>query len=389
MRVPALIAAWSLFFVALPTFAQDLPYAKKVVDTLTSPEYWGRGYLHNGMGHAADYIANELKILGVKPLRGTNYFQNFEYSINTFPGKVEVKLNGTPLVPGLDYLVTADSSGRKATSTLIPQASGAYQSADGYIYVTKVKKLTFDAAGRAEVKPTTMIQLNQARITAKPETIEVNIENIINDHFKAKNLAAIIPGTENPDKYLVVSAHYDHLGGLGDYAYFPGANDNASGVAFLLNLAKYYQAHPQKMSIVFLFFAGEEAGLIGSKYFVEHPLIDLKKIRFLINFDMVGTGDTGITAVNATVFPTEFDILKATNAALPASEALAQVGSRGEAANSDHYFFTRAGVPAFFIYTMGGIAAYHDIFDQSSTLPYTKFETLFKLTTKFHEKLAQ
>lgn len=379
----------AVLFVSTASFAQDLPYAKKVVEALSSPEYWGRGYLYNGMDHAGDYIASELKAMGVKPLQDTSYFQHFEYSINTFPGKVEVKLNGAALIPGLDFLVTAESSGRKASTTLTATDSKLYKNATGDILVRKVSKLTWAARQRAQVLPTTEIHLDQARVTAIPQKIEINIETSINDHFKAKNVAAIIPGTENPDRYLVFSAHYDHLGGLGQYAYFPGANDNASGVSFLLSLAKYYQAHPQKISIVFLFFAGEEAGLVGSKYFVDHPLLDLKKIRFLTNFDMVGTGDTGFTAVNATVFPTEFDILKSTNSELPATEAFTQVGARGEAANSDHYFFSKAGVPAFFIYTMGGIAAYHDINDQFSTLPFTKFETLFKLATKFYDKLAR
>jgi hypothetical protein len=65
------------------------------------------------------------------------------------------------------------------------------------------------------------------------------------------------------------------------------------------------------------------------------------------------------------------------------------VKSRGKAANSDHYFFTEKGVPAFFIYTLGGIKAYHDIFDVSSTLPYTEFNDLFELIIKFNAALME
>ncbi|WP_448636180.1 M28 family peptidase [Pedobacter panaciterrae] len=79
---------------------------------------------------------------------------------------------------------------------------------------------------------------------------------------------------------MVITAHYDHLGGMGNKTYFPGANDNASGISFLLSLAKYYAANPQPYTMAFICFAGEEAGLLGSKYFTEYPLLALQKSGF-------------------------------------------------------------------------------------------------------------
>jgi len=64
-----------------------------------------------------------------------------------------------------------------------------------------------------------------------------------------------------------------------------------------------------------------------------------------------------------------------------------KVNPRGKAANSDHYYFTEKGVPAFFIYTLGGIKAYHDVFDISKTLPLTEYKDLFKLILKFNSSL--
>jgi Zn-dependent M28 family amino/carboxypeptidase len=151
-----------------------------------------------------------------------------------------------------------------------------------------------------------------------------------------------------------------------------------------MNLAKYYAANPRPYSIGFILFAGEEIGLEGSKYFTEHPLAPLKNIRFLINSDLAGTGEEGITVVNATEFPKEFEWLKKIN---EENKLLAAVNARGKAANSDHYFFTEKGVPAFFFYTLGGIKAYHDIFDKAVTLPLNEQEDLFKLLIKFNEKL--
>jgi aminopeptidase YwaD len=171
---------------------------------------------------------------------------------------------------------------------------------------------------------------------------------------------------------------------MGADTYFPGANDNASGVALLLSIAKYYAQNPQKYSIGFILFAGEEAGLMGSKYYTENPMIPLKKIRFLTNTDLAGTGIDGITVVNATLFPKEFAIMNSIN---NSNKYLTKINARGEAANSDHYWFTKKGVPAFFFYTLGGIAAYHDVFDKASTLPLNEQADLKELIIKFNTAL--
>jgi aminopeptidase YwaD len=115
-----------------------------------------------------------------------------------------------------------------------------------------------------------------------------------------------------------------------------------------------------------------------------NPLIPLEKIRFLINTDLAGTGEEGITVVNATEFPEEFEMMKSINAE---SQLLVKINARGKAANSDHYFFSEKGVPAFFFYTMGGTKAYHDVFDRAETLPLNEHEDLFKLVVRFYNKL--
>jgi Zn-dependent M28 family amino/carboxypeptidase len=178
---------------------------------------------------------------------------------------------------------------------------------------------------------------------------------------------------------IVLMAHYDHFGKMGK-ALFPGANDNASGVAMLLSLACYFSQHQPEYTTVFIAFGAEEIGLVGSKYFVEHPPFDLDKIKFLMNFDLAGTGDEGIQVVNGSVYQSEFDRLKALNSE---SEYLPQVKIRGSACNSDHCSFDQKGVPGFYIYTLGGIRAYHDIYDKYETLPFTEFEDYFQLVTEF------
>ena len=102
--------------------------------------------------------------------------------------------------------------------------------------------------------------------------------------------------------------------------------------------------------------------------------------------DILGTGEEGITAVNATVYPKEFAMLKKIN---DENHYLVKIASRGKAANSDHYWFTEKGVPAFFIYTMGGIKAYHDVFDISRTLPMNEYSHLFKLLVEFSTEMMK
>jgi Zn-dependent M28 family amino/carboxypeptidase len=167
---------------------------------------------------------------------------------------------------------------------------------------------------------------------------------------------------------------------MGSETYFPGANDNASGVAMLLELARYFKANKTERSIYFIAFACEEAGLLGSKHFVEHPLFPLKNIGFLMNVDIMGSGEDGVTIVNATLFENAFKQLVEIN---DAAQLLKVIKSRGPAANSDHYWFTKAGVPAFFMYTMGPNKNYHDIFDRYEALSFNEFEDIKKLLIQF------
>ena len=369
-------------FTSLHAGAQDISYNRKIVDTLTSPYFWGRGYTEDGMKKAASFLADEFKRLGLQPLDGKSFLQPFTYSANTFPGKMEVEINDKKLVPGVDFIVGPESRGVKAKGTLRQSDSTHFVDAADRVVVSFEKKLTWSAEQKAA--DYTSVQLDKSRFTETPENIKVNIENKVVDDFSASNVCAVVKGTEKPDSFIFITAHYDHLGGMGSDTYFPGANDNASGTALLLSLAKYYAKHPQKYSVAFLLFAGEEIGLLGSKYYTEHPVVPLKQIRFLTNTDLAGTGDEGITVVNATEFPKEFALMNKIN---DANKYLVSIGARGKAANSDHYWFTEKGVPAFFFYTKGGIAAYHDVFDKAATLPLNEQADLQELLIKFNQGL--
>lgn len=105
-----------------------------------------------------------------------------------------------------------------------------------------------------------------------------------NKTYNGVNILAKIKGTEHPDKHIVISAHYDHLGMQGD-TIFNGADDNASGVSALICFAEYLAKYPPKHSVIFASFDAEELGLNGAKYFISN--IDPNKIMININMDMI------------------------------------------------------------------------------------------------------
>lgn len=397
---------FTFYFLLHPLSSQDIKYARKIIDTLTSPSMHGRGYVNNGGKTAAQYLAGEFKNFKLN-YWGQNYFQNFGLNINTFPGNMLVSIDGKPLSPGKDFIVGGTCAGKKESFEIKNVSNADYtgshsrkRSRIAFVIKENIQitpdcnnclllfiennKLTMDIATVSGRIP--ILHISATAFDSSSKKIKINIENKMINNYQTQNVIGYIPGTQYPDSFIIFSAHYDHLGHMGKNVYFPGANDNASGCALMLNIVDYYSQHPPKYSIAFMAFGAEEAGLIGSKYYVEHPLFPLKQIKFLINLDLLGTGDEGITVVNGSVFKTEFDELVKIN---EQKKYLSQIKIRGKAANSDHYFFSENGVKCFFIYTLGGIKAYHDIYDRPETLPLTKFEDVFRLLADFSTYLQK
>ena len=398
-----LFILFSLF--ATTTFGQDLDYTHTVINKLTSEKFYGRGYVKHGDKIAANYLADEFKSIGLLPVE-KSYFQNFSFSVNTFPKKINLTINGKLLTPGKDFLVHAGSpsikmKGFRAKSGVIQKGNNVLQidSIDHSIEHIKTnlflklrtendnlqvhiidKKLTWTVS--TQTIDTVKIQMLSSVLLEEIQTIDVEIINKFIANHETQNVIGVIPGSNSVDSFMVVTAHYDHLGMMGNKTIFPGANDNASGISMLLNLANYFSKPENKLpyNLVFICFAGEEAGLIGSKFFTDHPLIELSRIRFLINLDLLGTGDDGMMVVNAEIHPKAFQLLESINTA---NNYLPFLGKRGKAKNSDHYYFSEKGVPSFFCYTLGGIAAYHDVYDIASTLPLTKYRESFSLLRDF------
>lgn len=412
-----------LFFLFFPIvlFSQTpQDFGKEIVKTLASPEFFGRGYVNDGSKVAADFVETKFKEFGLKAYNN-NYKQNFSFDVNTFPTIVEMSIDGKKIETGKDFIVSPISGSCKGeyslfwidslnfpraieqlktmrlngTTAFVMDKNGItnketlklfdefkyYLVSLGPVISIEEEKFTW-SVGHQEA-PNALVSVLRSKISKSTEKVTFNIENKLEKDYQVANVIGYIEG-KSKRKNIVVSAHYDHLGMMGQKVYFPGANDNGSGTAMLLYLAKYYSTHKPKYNIVFMSFAGEEAGILGSKYYTENPLFPLNKIKFLTNLDLAGTGDEGVTVVNATLHKKEFKKLGKINLK---NNYLEKVKLRGPAANSDHYFFTKKGVPAFFIYTNGGIKAYHDVYDKSETLPLTEFNDYSQLLIDFFKKL--
>jgi len=402
------------FLTALPGFSQNISFARRIIDTLTSREFFGRGYVNSGERKAADFIVTQLQKSSIQDFK-SGYLQFFKIKINTFPGAVDLKLNNKKLTPGVDFIIFPDAPKADASFGIKLLNEKIYGCSDSAKVINSLKlknkavvidtgfkdiknKKLDEAAVRVNIVDHNVSwhvsgadgQNKQIRIdirrSAMPENVKkisLKIDARLIEDYQTQNVVGFLPGKVCPDTFLVIGAHYDHLGMMGDQTYFPGANDNASGTAMLLDLANYFSdtANMGKYSIAFIFFTGEEAGLLGSEYYTEHPLFPLKNIKFMLNIDMVGTGSEGIKVVNGSVFKKEFETLSSLN---QKNNYVKTVSARGEAANSDHYYFFSHGVKSFFIYTLGSeYKEYHTVTDKAEGLPLTKYNEVFKLVVDF------
>ena len=301
---------------------QNIDYTKQIIDTLTTSYFGGRGAVDLGEKKAADFLKNEFKRNNLQPFNN-NFFQHFTYNINTFPGEVSVSIDGIKLIAGVDYLVEPNSGSvggnfqlvwynklnvpskkelKKLVSMnffhdkfIVIDDEGADRNNETF---QQLKLNVFGAAGiiNLETKKLThhlsqtyndfgVLRIMKDKISQKDRKITVEIDQKFERNYPSQNVIGFVKGEVYPDSFIIVSAHYDHLGYMGKEVYFPGANDNASGIAMLLNLASHY-THKElpKKSIVFMLFGAEEVAILGSKHYIENPLFPLDKINFVMNF---------------------------------------------------------------------------------------------------------
>lgn len=223
--------------------------------------------------------------------------------------------------------------------------------------------------------------------------------NIIREKATSRNVVCILEGSSPllKNEYIVVGAHYDHLGmgGEGSGSRVPdendihyGADDNASGVSAIIELAKRFSARRSEFqrSVVFVAFGAEEMGIIGARYFVEHSPVPVKAIKAMVNLDMVGrlpkenpsisisgTGTSNVTdsLINLAEKTLTFPVKRVPDGYGP----------------SDHAAFYTAGIPVSFI-TSGAHGDYHTPQDTYDKINYSGILDICNFTEKLTQEFS-
>jgi Zn-dependent M28 family amino/carboxypeptidase len=224
-----------------------------------------------------------------------------------------------------------------------------------------------------------------------PELHPGYTQNIPQEYFEGRsdgpsqNILAYIEGSEFPNEVIVISAHYDHLGMKGEEVY-NGADDNASGSSAVMELAQSFQmakkqGNGPKRSILFLHLTGEEIGLFGSKFYIEHPVFSLDSTVVDLNIDMVGRVDKKHTGNKDYIYLIGSDrlsqdlhnISQETNKSYTQLKLDYTYNNEKDPNNyyqrSDHYNFAKNNIPVIF-YFNGTHEDYHRTTDTADKIDF-------------------
>ena len=286
-----------------------------------------------------------------------------------------------------------------------PQDTFEALNLEGYsvdIPVIRIKKEVADAI-LSKSNATIASLEKKLNETKKPYSFSVNVKvngktEILRELAGTRNVMMLLPG-EDPkmkNEYIIIGAHFDHLGmggpGSGSRALdtigiHHGADDNASGVAMMLELAEKFAKTPgsHKRSIICLSFSGEEEGLLGSKHFVDDPCIDLSKVDAMINMDMVGRlNETNNMEIDGVGTATGLKELVYANSDTSVIKLTLSPEGYGP---SDHSSFYGKNIPVLFYFT-GAHMDYHTPTDTWEKINYKGMVEISALIFKVAEALA-
>jgi hypothetical protein len=374
---------------------------------LASDELMGRDPARPEIKLAYTFIADQLKKAGAKPVEGGDgYYQNIPFRLSTPPTSGSLTLGGSSFSQGKNMLVldgksisgnyevvdlgfglAEDFTGKDLKGKIVITNAGAPEklSPNQLFSEGKEKVLRAEEAGAVALierfnipsVPWQMISgfLNRTQMSVdqgaasdlpyiwiedvknqmvgdKVKSVKVDVSGKSNTPVEGKNVIAVIEGTDPTlkDEYILLSAHYDHVGvgkpdAEGDSIY-NGARDNAVGTVAVINAAKHFAKNPPKRSILLALWTAEEKGLLGSNYFANNPMIPLNQIVYNLNIDNAGYNDTSIITIIG---------LGRTDADFMIEEAAAEFGitaksdpspEQGLYDRSDNVSFARKGIPA-------------------------------------------
>jgi len=404
---------------------------KKHITTLSSDEYEGRETGTEGETKAAAYITKEFKSIGLKPKGEKGFIQKFKFNSGaTFGGSTQLVVNNYIFKNGEDFYPLPYSGNAVATNYISRVGYGISDTGlkqDDYRSKMNIAKRIFlietgtpdgsQPHGKFTDWSDLRKKIDLAIVKGAAAIIFINSDTSLSDPkadwlnhttpvaipvLFAKGKAArllhdsvitnctvgaeiihiekegsnIIGYVDNKaTSTIIVGAHYDHLGFgdegslyRGEKAIHNGADDNASGTAALIELAKFVRAHGLKnKNYLFLAFSGEEKGLLGSNYFVKHPTIDIKQVSCMINMDMLGrlkTDDKALIINGTGTSPQWKEWLDS----IPTGDMRLKTTESG-VGPSDHTSFYLQNIPVLHFFS-GTHSDYHKPTDDESKINY-------------------
>ena len=400
---------------------------ESIVKELASPEFAGRSAYNNGELKTAEYITAKFNELCTSDFVEKPVMQPFSYPINTTRGDMEFSVDGTQYKPFQDFVVKEFSSGADRTMPIVyalqediytpesftshlnslgaensfvvldydkfhtlPSEGDRYfkylkeQNIGGVIFKFS-KKPNYFKARSFFTTPFPVICVGPEFPEAAKEAT-VKFQNEFIGKHNSQNVFARIKGTSESDSCWMFIAHYDHLGMMGKDNVCLGANDNASGTAGVLTLAHYYSLPENRpeLDMVFLWVGGEEANLLGSRYYVENPMVPLENIKYLINLDMIGDTPDMLYYEGGEEANRGLDLFMQINK----ERGYFANPHRGELVdNSDHYYFAKAGVPAMYFESKGEYYKYyHSPDDHLGHFTSESYKMIFEMVKEFVER---
>ena len=410
--------------VPLPPGAITADALRSHVSFLASDALEGRNSPSKGLDVAAEYIASRFRAAGLKPMGDDGYFQTADwtrsqanpegfamtlesggrryevpYSQVTMEAAPDTQLDQVQMVRlSLEEAAKANDEALRGRALLINlpaidrtvmQRYSALRRrllklAPAAVIVIAEGPVPPSRGGGAlrSLADTPLIPLvvvRQPELAALHDAkLTLKLSAAIETPAKMRNVAGMIEGTDLKDEVLIVSAHYDHLGlaSSGADKVYNGANDNASGVAGVLEVASALANRRPRRSVLFLAFFAEEKGLLGAGHYTRHPLVPLSQTIADLNFEQLGRTDSSeganLDMVNMTGF--EFSNLKTTLAAAGALTGVRFVknekSSNAFFGASDNLPFAQSCVVAHTVSVTYQFPDYHQVGDEWQKIDY-------------------
>jgi hypothetical protein len=372
----------------------------------------GRATPSRGLDLAAEYIAAQFRRAGLEPVGDEGYFQTatlvqrepnwdgFEMTVTAGGKTIQIEKSEAYLLPESALNL------RDVPIIVADQNTPPDQTRGKVVFVENIRaRLNFDhpalvlnaspniptgpqirdpetGAGRGAVNTVNKPELAQFLKDNSDARLSVHMSAPIERPVKVHNVGALLRGSDPQlsDTYVLLTAHYDHLGtrNTGDDKIFNGANDDGSGTVSVVEIASAIAAlnpHP-KRSILFMTFFGEERGLVGSRYYGRHPLVPLEKTIADLNLEQIGRTDASDGPQIGTASITGFDfselpgILADTGKIACIKVYKNEQASDAYFARSDNQALADVGIPAHTLCVAFDYPDYHKVSDHWEKVDY-------------------